>query len=49
MGEAASLHSALKNMGFADKEIMTALAQLPASAETFEEKLRLTLGLLAKS
>jgi Holliday junction DNA helicase RuvA len=47
-GETASLQSALKNMGFAEKEILNVLASLPPEAEGFEVKLRLTLGLLSK-
>ena len=47
-GETASLQSALKNMGFAEKEILTVLASLPLEAEGFEAKLRLALGLLSK-
>ena len=47
-GETASLQSALKNMGFAEKEILTVLASLPPEAEGFEIKLRLALGLLSK-
>jgi hypothetical protein len=35
-------------MGFAEKEILAALASLPPEAEGFEVKLRLTLGLLSK-
>ena len=47
-GETASLQSALKNMGFAEKEILTVLASLPPETEGFETKLRLALGLLSK-
>lgn len=46
--ETASLQSALKNMGFAEKEILAALAALPMETEGFEAKLRLALGALAK-